>query len=63
MTAVETRTVEEILGKALDGERIADDEAVALLRSRELVPSAASPTSCAAARPIPTASRSSSTGT
>ena len=38
MTAVETRTVEEILGKALDGERIADDEAVTLLRSRELVP-------------------------
>ncbi len=37
MTAVETRTVEEILGKALDGERITDDEAVALLRSRELV--------------------------
>ena len=38
MTAVETRTVEEILEKALDGERIGDDEAVALLRSRELVP-------------------------
>ena len=38
MTAVETRTVEEILGKALDGERISDDEAVALLSSRELVP-------------------------
>ena len=38
MTAVETRTVEEILAKALDGERIGDDEAVALLRSRELVP-------------------------
>ena len=38
MTAVETRTVEEILEKALDGERISDDEAVALLRSRELVP-------------------------
>jgi cyclic dehypoxanthinyl futalosine synthase len=38
MTAVETRTVEEILVKALDGERIGDDEAVALLRSRELVP-------------------------
>ena len=37
MTAVETRTVEEILGKALDGERISDDEAVALLSSRELV--------------------------
>jgi cyclic dehypoxanthinyl futalosine synthase len=37
MTAVETRTVEEILAKALDGERISDDEAVALLRSRELV--------------------------
>jgi cyclic dehypoxanthinyl futalosine synthase len=29
--------VEEILGKALDGERISDDEGVALLRSRELV--------------------------
>ena len=28
----------EILEKALDGERISDDEAVALLRSRELVP-------------------------
>ncbi len=38
MTAVETRTVDEILEKALDGERISDDEAVALLRSRELVP-------------------------
>jgi cyclic dehypoxanthinyl futalosine synthase len=38
MTAVETTTVEEILAKALDGERIDDDEAVALLRSRELVP-------------------------
>ena len=38
MTALETRTVDEVLGKALDGERISDDEAVALLRSRELVP-------------------------
>ena len=38
MTAVETRTVAEILEKALDGERISDDDAVALLRSRELVP-------------------------
>ena len=38
MTAVETLTVEAILEKALDGERISDDEAVALLRSRELVP-------------------------
>ncbi len=38
MTAVETRTVEEILERALDGERISDEEAVALLRSRELVP-------------------------
>jgi len=38
MTAVETRTVEGILEKALDGERISDDDAVALLRSRELVP-------------------------
>ena len=38
MTVVETRTVAEILEKALDGERISDDEAVALLRSRELVP-------------------------
>jgi cyclic dehypoxanthinyl futalosine synthase len=38
MTTVETRTVEEILEKALDGERISDDEAVALLRSRDLVP-------------------------
>ncbi len=38
MTAVETRTVEEILERALDGERISDDDAVALLRSRELVP-------------------------
>jgi cyclic dehypoxanthinyl futalosine synthase len=38
MTALETRTtVDEILGRALDGERISDDEAVALLRSRELV--------------------------
>jgi cyclic dehypoxanthinyl futalosine synthase len=38
MTAIETRTVAEILEKALEGERISDDEAVALLRSRELVP-------------------------
>jgi len=38
MTTLATRTVEEILARALDGERIADDEAVALLRSRELVP-------------------------
>ena len=38
MTAVESRTIEEILGKALDGERIGDYEAVALLSSRELVP-------------------------
>ncbi len=38
MTAVETRTVAEILERALDGERISDDDAVALLRSRELVP-------------------------
>ncbi|MDX6438894.1 MAG: cyclic dehypoxanthinyl futalosine synthase, partial [Gaiellaceae bacterium] len=37
MTLLETRTVEEILAKALDGERISDDDAVALLRSRELV--------------------------
>jgi cyclic dehypoxanthinyl futalosine synthase len=38
MTAVETHTVEAVLEKALEGERINDDEAVALLRSRELVP-------------------------
>ena len=38
MTALETRTVDEVLEKALDGERISDDEAVALLRSRDLVP-------------------------
>jgi cyclic dehypoxanthinyl futalosine synthase len=38
MTTVETHTVEAILEKALDGERISDEEAVALLRSRELVP-------------------------
>ncbi len=38
MTALETRTVDEVLAKALDGERISDGEAVALLRSRELVP-------------------------
>jgi cyclic dehypoxanthinyl futalosine synthase len=38
MTAVETRTVAEILEQALDGERISDDDAVGLLRSRELVP-------------------------
>jgi cyclic dehypoxanthinyl futalosine synthase len=38
MTAVETHTVDAILEKALDGERISDEEAVALLRSRELVP-------------------------
>jgi cyclic dehypoxanthinyl futalosine synthase len=38
MTTVEARTVEEVLEKALDGERISDDDAVALLRSRGLVP-------------------------
>ena len=38
MTAVETQTVGAILEKALDGERISDEDAVALLRSRELVP-------------------------
>jgi cyclic dehypoxanthinyl futalosine synthase len=37
VTATETRTVDTILEKALDGERIADEEAVTLLRSRELV--------------------------
>jgi cyclic dehypoxanthinyl futalosine synthase len=37
VTVTETRTVDAILEKALDGERIADDEALALLRSRELV--------------------------
>jgi cyclic dehypoxanthinyl futalosine synthase len=38
MTTLETRTVDEILGRALEGERLSDDEAVALLQSRELVP-------------------------
>jgi cyclic dehypoxanthinyl futalosine synthase len=38
VTAVATHTVEAVLEKALEGERIADDEAVVLLRSRELVP-------------------------
>jgi cyclic dehypoxanthinyl futalosine synthase len=37
-TVVETRVVHEILDKALDGERISDEDAVVLLRSRELVP-------------------------
>jgi cyclic dehypoxanthinyl futalosine synthase len=37
VTVTETSTVDAILEKALDGERIADEEAVALLRSRELV--------------------------
>jgi cyclic dehypoxanthinyl futalosine synthase len=37
MSAVAAPTVREILDKALDGERISDEEAVALLRSRELV--------------------------
>src|SRR5918999_4838034 len=35
--AVAAPTVREILDKALDGERITDEEAVELLRSRELV--------------------------
>ena len=50
--------------KALDGERITDAEALALLESRDLV--AGRPrrrTSSAAAAPIPTGSRSSSTAT
>jgi cyclic dehypoxanthinyl futalosine synthase len=37
-TVVETRAVQEVLDKALDGERISDEDAVVLLRSRELVP-------------------------
>jgi cyclic dehypoxanthinyl futalosine synthase len=32
------RTVQEVLERALDGERISDEDAVVLLRSRELVP-------------------------
>ncbi len=35
---METHTVDAVLEKALEGERISDDEAVVLLRSRELVP-------------------------
>jgi cyclic dehypoxanthinyl futalosine synthase len=39
VTAVaEPRTVEEVLEKALDGKRISDEDAVVLLRSRDLVP-------------------------
>ena len=38
MTALATHTVDAVLEKALEGERISDDEAVVLLRSRELVP-------------------------
>ena len=34
---VETRTVAEVLEKALEGERISDEDAVVLLRSRDLV--------------------------
>src|SRR5205814_2564541 len=37
VTAVRKRKVNEILEKALDGERIGDEDAVALLRSRDLV--------------------------
>jgi len=37
MSVVAEPTVAEVLAKALDGERIADDEAVALLLSRDLV--------------------------
>jgi cyclic dehypoxanthinyl futalosine synthase len=37
VTVTETSAFDAILEKALDGERIADEEAVALLRSRELV--------------------------
>jgi cyclic dehypoxanthinyl futalosine synthase len=37
VTTVAAPTVREILDKALDGERISDEEAVELLRSRELV--------------------------
>jgi cyclic dehypoxanthinyl futalosine synthase len=35
--AVDAPTVEEVLEKALDGQRISDDDAIALLRSRDLV--------------------------
>jgi cyclic dehypoxanthinyl futalosine synthase len=39
MTAVvETQAVQDVLEKALDGERISDEDAVTLMRSRELVP-------------------------
>jgi cyclic dehypoxanthinyl futalosine synthase len=37
VTTVAAPAVQDVLAKALDGERIADDEAVALLQSRELV--------------------------
>jgi cyclic dehypoxanthinyl futalosine synthase len=36
--ATETTSVHDVLEKALDGERISDEEAVVLLRSRDLVP-------------------------
>jgi cyclic dehypoxanthinyl futalosine synthase len=38
VSVVAEPAVAEVLAKALDGERISDDDAVALLRSRELVP-------------------------
>ena len=37
ITAEPTPSVEHVLDKALDGERISDDDAIALLRSRDLV--------------------------
>jgi cyclic dehypoxanthinyl futalosine synthase len=37
MTTLATPTVAEVLEKALDGERLSDDDAAALLRSRDLV--------------------------
>ena len=64
MTAVETRTVDEVLEKALDGERITDDEAVALLAlARPRRGRARRRRAARAARPTRSGSRSSSTGT
>jgi 2-iminoacetate synthase ThiH len=44
ITAEPTPAVADVLEKALDGERISDDEAVALLRSRDLVAVGRAPT-------------------
>ena len=58
------RTVSEILARTLDGERLSDDDAVTLLRSRDLVSvGTAADELRGRRRRTRTRSRSSSTGT